>query len=491
MPARAEALQSVGSRLDETLRACDRLWAQIQPDEGAGAWHRRQEEFEERCRQNKEQINARSTRLRVSLHSHAPLATRERAYPMASEETAARLRPLVTKKSVMSWNNEPTPLRPKTPSWDDEPAPTMSRPSLRSSKTLPVLPRLTDPSRGSVVPVASPGLSKHTAKRGAANADASLPALRGPNVANEPLSDTGGGEESRPEGRARRRRRQRAPRLHLRDVERRAGAALLQSACDTACSADPGSDEAAMEAAAAQTAENGNMAFGGATPDASAIGGKGSVTTSLGSGSAADSAAHSCADLTTDNTADQVQLRLRGSVSSTSLASGSAHFSAADRMQRQLRGSASYNSLASGTDQGQQLRGSASRLPYGRYVVGRQPDKLLPASEMLLRGLERWPEAGSLRRGFDEVIDSFKVCAHAASITSIPPHACRSLFPSVLQGAHSRGCSSGVPTSTHSQTLACVDCVHLVSAARRGAAPMDAVAMGAPRSAAAACDRAW
>jgi len=43
-----------------------------------------------------------------------------------------------------------------------------------------------------------------------------------------------------------------------------------------------------------------------------------------------------------------------------------------------------------------------------RYVVGRQLDKLLPASTVLLRGLEKWPEAERLRVGFDEVIDSLK-----------------------------------------------------------------------------------
>lgn len=45
----------------------------------------------------------------------------------------------------------------------------------------------------------------------------------------------------------------------------------------------------------------------------------------------------------------------------------------------------------------------------GRYVVGRQVDKLLPASMVLLHGLEMWPDAERLQKGFDEVIDSFKL----------------------------------------------------------------------------------
>ena len=44
------------------------------------------------------------------------------------------------------------------------------------------------------------------------------------------------------------------------------------------------------------------------------------------------------------------------------------------------------------------------------YLLGRNLDRqLLPASSLLLEGLERWPTDDGMRSGFDQVVESVKL----------------------------------------------------------------------------------
>ena len=69
-------------------------------------------------------------------------------------------------------------------------------------------------------------------------------------------------------------------------------------------------------------------------------------------------------------------------------------------------GSSSSNHLRSNAAIQPARRVPPRLLPSERFVVGREVDRLLPASDALLTGLEMWPEAPFLRQCFDEVIDS-------------------------------------------------------------------------------------